>query len=150
MGPSVAVLVLPYDISPICFIHLHCTHRTPNNTQYLTTKPHCLHLKFNTCIASWLHRETKRPRKKRRTAKHLHQDLEQVLGYNWMQSNRNPHKHLFIADMGFPERLKDANEIQLITELVPWYKWKALIEDGDPLIEGSGWGTVRDFRPVQT
>jgi hypothetical protein len=52
--------------------------------------------------------------------------------------------------MGSTERLKDANGIQLIIGTLPWYRWKALIEGGDPLIEGSGWGTVRDFRLVQT
>jgi hypothetical protein len=56
-----------------------------------------------------------------------------------MQSNRNPHKHLFIADMGFTERLKDADDIQLITGSVPLDKWKALLEQGDPLIEGLTW-----------
>jgi hypothetical protein len=25
-------------------------------------------------------------------------------------------------------------------------KWKALLEQGDPLIEGSGWGEVRDLK----
>ena len=58
----------------------------------------------------------------------------------------NTHKHLFIADMGIPERLDDANEIQLITGSVPMDKWKALLEQGDPLIEGSGWGEVRDLK----
>ena len=58
----------------------------------------------------------------------------------------NAHKHLFIADMGIPERLDDANEIQLITGSVPMDKWKALLEQGDPLIEGSGWGEVRDLK----
>ena len=58
----------------------------------------------------------------------------------------NAHKHLFIADMGFTERLDDANEIQLITGSVPMDKWKALLEQGDPLIEGSGWGEVRDLK----
>ena len=58
----------------------------------------------------------------------------------------NTHKHLFIADMGFPERLDDANGIQLITGSVPLDKWKALLEQGEPLIEGSGWGEVRDLK----
>ncbi len=58
----------------------------------------------------------------------------------------NTHKHLFIADMGFTERLDDANDIQLITVSVPMYMWKALLEQGDPLIEGSGWGEVRDWK----
>jgi hypothetical protein len=94
---------------------------------------------YEQTLTSWLHRETKRPRKQRPTAKHLHQDLVQMLGHNWMQSNRNPHKHLFIADMGFTERLKDADDIQLITGSVPLDKWKALLEQGDPLIEGLTW-----------
>ena len=25
-------------------------------------------------------------------------------------------------------------------------KWKVLLEQGDPLIEGSGWGEVRDLK----
>jgi hypothetical protein len=58
----------------------------------------------------------------------------------------NTHKHLFIADMGSTERLDDANDIQIITGSVPLYKWKALLEQGDPLIEGSGWGEVRDLK----
>jgi hypothetical protein len=57
----------------------------------------------------------------------------------------NAHKHLFIADMGLTERLKDANGIQIITGSVPMDKWKALLEQGGPLIEGSGWGEVRDL-----
>ena len=48
--------------------------------------------------------------------------------------------------MGFTERLDDANEIQLITGSVPMDKWKALLEQGDPLIEGSGWGEVSDLK----
>ena len=48
--------------------------------------------------------------------------------------------------MGSTERLKDANDIQLITGSVPLYKRKALLEQGDPLIEGSGWGEVRDLK----
>jgi hypothetical protein len=52
--------------------------------------------------------------------------------------------------MGLTERLADANEIQQTIGTVPWYRWKALIEKGDLLIEGSGWGTVRDFDLVQT
>jgi hypothetical protein len=48
--------------------------------------------------------------------------------------------------MGFTERLKDANGIQLITGSVPLDKWKALLEQGNPLIEGSGWGEVRDLK----
>ena len=55
-------------------------------------------------------------------------------------------EHLFIADMGIPERLDDANDIQLITGSVPMDKWKALLGQGDPLIEGSGWGEVRDLK----
>tara|TARA_B100000795_G_C22528903_1_gene334309 strand:+ start:406 stop:561 length:156 start_codon:yes stop_codon:yes gene_type:complete len=47
-------------------------------------------------------------------------------------------KHLFIADMGVTERLEDANGIQLITGSVPLDKWKDLLEQGGPLIEGSG------------
>ena len=35
---------------------------------------------YEQTLTSWLHRETKRPRKQRRTAKHLHQDLV-LLGY---------------------------------------------------------------------
>ena len=35
---------------------------------------------YEQTLTSWLHRETKRPRKQRRTAKHLHQDL-MLLGY---------------------------------------------------------------------
>ena len=58
----------------------------------------------------------------------------------------NTHKHLFIADMGIPERLDVANGIQLITGSVPLDKWKALLEQGGPLIEGSGWGEVRDLK----
>ena len=58
----------------------------------------------------------------------------------------NAHKHLFIADIGSTERLDDANNIQLITGSVPLDKWKALLEQGDPLIEGSGWGEVRDLK----
>jgi transposase len=42
---------------------------------------------YEQTLTSWLHRETKRPRKQRLTAKHLHQDLVQMLGHNWMQSN---------------------------------------------------------------
>jgi transposase len=30
---------------------------------------------YEQSLTSWFHRETKRPRKQRRTAKHLHQDL---------------------------------------------------------------------------
>ena len=52
--------------------------------------------------------------------------------------------------MGFTERLDDANEIQLITGSVPMDKWKALLEQGDPLIEGSGWGEVRDLKIVDS
>ena len=55
-------------------------------------------------------------------------------------------EHLFIADMGIPERLDDANDIQIITGPVPLYKWKALLEQGDPRIESSGWGEVRDLK----
>jgi len=44
------------------------------------------------------------------------------------------------------ERLKDANDIQLITGSVPLDKWKTLLEQGNPLIEGSGWGEVRDLK----
>ena len=51
-----------------------------------------------------------------------------------------------IADIGSTERLGDANNIQLITGSVPLDKWKALLEQGDPLIEGSGWGEVRDLK----
>jgi len=29
---------------------------------------------------------------------------------------------------------------------VPLYKWKALLEQGNPLIEGSGWGEVKDLK----
>jgi hypothetical protein len=58
----------------------------------------------------------------------------------------NAHKHLFIADIGSTERLDDAKGIQLITGSVPLDKWKALLEQGDPLIEGSGWGEVRDLK----
>ena len=58
----------------------------------------------------------------------------------------NAHKHLFIADIGSTERLDDANNIQLVTGSVPLNKWKALLEQGDPLIEGSGWGEVRDLK----
>jgi hypothetical protein len=48
--------------------------------------------------------------------------------------------------MDFTERLDDANGIQLIIGSVPLDKWKALLEQGDPLIEGSGWGEVRDLK----
>tara|TARA_B110000908_G_scaffold12694_1_gene14778 strand:- start:72 stop:239 length:168 start_codon:yes stop_codon:yes gene_type:complete len=48
--------------------------------------------------------------------------------------------------MGIPERLDDANDAQLTTGSVPMDKWKALLEQGDPLIEGSGWGEVRDLK----
>jgi len=58
----------------------------------------------------------------------------------------NAHKHLFIAGMGFSERLEDATGIQLITGSVPLDKWKVLLEQGNPLIEGSGWGEVRDLK----
>jgi hypothetical protein len=58
----------------------------------------------------------------------------------------NTHKHLFIADMGIPERLADTNDIQLTTGSVPMDKWKALLEQGDPLIADSGWGEVRDLK----
>ena len=58
----------------------------------------------------------------------------------------NAHKHLFIANMGFTERLEDATGIQLITGSVPLDKWKVLLEQGNPLIEGSGWGEVRDLK----
>jgi len=58
----------------------------------------------------------------------------------------NTHKHLFIADMGFTERLEDATGIQLITGSVPLDKWKVLLEQGAPQIEGSGWGEVRDLK----
>ena len=58
----------------------------------------------------------------------------------------NTHKHLFIVDIGSAERLDDANNIQFITGSVPLDKWKALLEQGDPLIEGSGWGEVRDLK----
>ena len=37
---------------------------------------------------SWLHREVKRPCKQRLKAKHLDQNSVQMLGHNWMQSNR--------------------------------------------------------------
>lgn len=43
---------------------------------------------YEQTLTSWLHRETKRPRKQRRTAMHLHQNLVQILGHNWMQSNK--------------------------------------------------------------
>jgi transposase len=42
---------------------------------------------YEQTLTSWLHRETKRPRKQRRTAKHPHQSSMQMLGHNWMQSN---------------------------------------------------------------
>jgi hypothetical protein len=58
----------------------------------------------------------------------------------------NIHKYLFIADIGSTERLDDANGIQLIIGSVPLDKWKALLEQGDPLIEGSGWSEVRDLK----
>jgi hypothetical protein len=69
-----------------------------------------------------------------------------MLGHNWMQSNRNPHRHLFLADIDSVERLDGARHVQQTIGTVPWYWWKALIEGGDPLIEGSGWGAVRDLR----
>lgn len=34
---------------------------------------------YEQTLTSWLHRETKRPRKQRRTAKHLHQNSLQML-----------------------------------------------------------------------
>ena len=43
---------------------------------------------YEKTLTSWLHRKTKRPRKQRRTAMHLHQNLVQILGHNWMQSNK--------------------------------------------------------------
>jgi hypothetical protein len=61
----------------------------------------------------------------------------------------NTHRHLFLADIDSVERLDGARHVQQTIGTVPWYRWKALIEGGDPLIEGSGWGTVRDFRLVQ-
>jgi len=42
---------------------------------------------YEQILTSWLHRETKRPRKQRRTTKHLHQSSMQMLDHNWMQSN---------------------------------------------------------------
>ena len=46
---------LPYNIIPICFIHLHCHHRrTHSSTQHLTSKPKWLHLKCYTCIGGCL------------------------------------------------------------------------------------------------
>jgi len=49
---------------------------------------------YEQTFTSWLHRETKRPRKQRRTAKHFHQNLVQMLGHNWMQSNANSSRPL--------------------------------------------------------
>ena len=43
---------------------------------------------YEKTLTSWLHRKTKRPRKQRRTAMHLHQNSVQILGHNWMQSNK--------------------------------------------------------------
>ena len=38
---------------------------------------------------SGLHGETKRPCKQRLTTMHLHQDVVQTVGHNWMHSNRH-------------------------------------------------------------
>ena len=43
---------------------------------------------YEQTLTSWLQRETKRPRKQPRSAKHLHQNLVQMLGHNCMQSNK--------------------------------------------------------------
>ena len=43
---------------------------------------------YEQTLTSWLHRETKRPRNLRRTTKHLHQSSMQMLGHNWIQSNK--------------------------------------------------------------
>jgi len=42
---------------------------------------------YEQAATNWLHSETTNPRKQHWTAKHLHQDLVQILGHNWMQSN---------------------------------------------------------------
>jgi transposase len=56
---------------------------------------------YEQTLTSWLHRETKRPRKQRRTAKHLDQNSVQILGHNWMQSNNRMHyEHLGLLGRG--------------------------------------------------
>jgi hypothetical protein len=43
---------------------------------------------YEQSLTSSLHGETKHPRKQLPMTTHLHQDLVQMLGHNWMQSNR--------------------------------------------------------------
>jgi hypothetical protein len=55
---------------------------------YSCTKSPSKRDEYEQTLTNELHAEATRPRKQHLMAKHLHQDLVQMLGHNWMQSNR--------------------------------------------------------------